>query len=303
MKKEIKIGIIMVITLGSLIWGVNFLKGKNFFSNSAHYYVIYDDVSGLLESNGVYVKGYKVGHVSTINFSDSTLSKLKVDLAISQDVHIPVGSRAKIYNLDLIGNKAVELAFSKNSKFYDEGDTIIGDVEITFSKQLEPYKVQAYNLLNSMDSLSNAIIKIFDRATVERMKETIKNIKSTTDVIENSSQDISETLKNFNTISRNLMDNNRKINNILVNLNTFSDSLTGLRFQSTIDKLNLLLNDSQALLQKLKEGNGTIGKLINEDTLYINLNKTANDLDTLINELKRNPKRYLNFSVFGNKNK
>ena len=90
MKKEIKIGLILIFALGSLIWGLNFLKGKNFFSNTKNYYVIYDDVSGLLESNGVYVKGYKVGYVSSISFSDSTLSQLKVVLAIKNDLDVPV---------------------------------------------------------------------------------------------------------------------------------------------------------------------------------------------------------------------
>jgi phospholipid/cholesterol/gamma-HCH transport system substrate-binding protein len=303
MKKEIKIGVILVLVLGSLIWGLNFLKGKNFFSKTKNYFVIYDDVSGLLESNGVYVKGYNVGHVSSISFSDSSLSQLKVVRAIQNDIHIPKGSRAKIYNLDLIGNKAVELAFARNTEYYKEGDTIVGDIEITFAKQLEPYKVQAYKLLNSMDSLSNSIIKIFDPVTIERMRETIKNIKTTTDMIENSSEDIAATLTNFNTMSKNLMDNNKKINNILTNLNTFSDSLSKVQIQSSIDKLNRLINDSHLLVKSMQNGEGTLGKLLKNDSLYNTLNKTTANLDSLITELKNNPKRYLSFSVFGGKSK
>jgi phospholipid/cholesterol/gamma-HCH transport system substrate-binding protein len=303
MKKEIKIGLILILALGSLIWGLNFLKGKNFFSKTKNYYVIYDDVSGLLESNGVYVKGYKVGYVSDISFSDSTLSQLKVVLAIKNGVHIPKGSRAKIYNLDLIGNKAVELAFSVNSKYYNEGDTIIGDIEITFAKQLEPYKVQAYNLLNSMDSLSNSIIKIFDPVTIERLRATIKNIKTTTDLIESSSNDISTIIDNFNTLSRNLVDNNKKINNILTNLNTFSDTLSKVHIQSSINKLDNLIADSHSLIMQMQNGSGTIGKLLQNDSLYNSLNKTTANLDSLITELKKNPKKYFSFSVFGGKGK
>lgn len=303
MRKEIKTGILMILTLGALIWGINYLKGKNFFSNTQSYYVIYDDVSGLLESNGVYIKGYKVGHVSDIDFSDSTLTQLRVVLAIKSDVSIPVGSRAKIYNLDLIGNKAVELEFSKSHQLYKKGDTIPGDVEFTFSEQIEPYKVQAYNLLKSLDSLSNAIIKVFNPKTINNFKETVKNLNTTTNVISESSEDIASTFHNIETITQNLKENNKKVSDILKNLNNLSDSLSKVQFGKSLNKLDKTVDETRELIAKLKDGNGTFSKLINNDSLYNNLNKTTSDLDSLINDLKMNPKRYLQFSVFGGKSK
>ena len=224
----------MVIVLGSVIWGVNFLKGKNFFSNTKNYYVIYDEVNGLLESNGVFIKGYKVGHVGDIDFSDKTLKKLRVVLAISSDVKIPAESKARIYSVDLLGTKAVELLFSQNEKNLKPGDTLVGDIEISVVKQLEPYKTQAYKLLNSMDSLSSSISRIFNSNTVKNLHETFKNIKVTTEALAKSSDAIEGSFSNIEFITRNLKENNRQINEILKNLESFSDTLSKIKLQKSI---------------------------------------------------------------------
>ncbi len=304
MRKEIKIGLIMIIALGVLIWGLNYLKGRNFFSKTVNYVVIYDDVSGLLESNGVYIKGYKVGNVHSISFSDSTLTQLRVILAIDRNVHIPVGTKARIYNLDLIGNKAVELIFSNNKTYYNENDTIIGEVEITIAKQLEPYKVQAYNLLNSLDSLTHAIYRIFDRPTVERIKLTIKNLQITTEAIANSMENTHQTIKNIEYVSLNLKENTTKLNTIMHNLQLFSRSLNQLQINETIGRLDSVLIQTQTLLTSIEKGNGTISKLIYSDSLYRNLQQSIIHLDSLLQDIKDQPNRYLYFSVFGkNKNK
>ena len=299
MKKEVKIGIIMAIVLGSLVWGISFLKGKNFFSDKKTYYVIYDDISGLDESNGVFVKGYKVGHVRDINFVDKSLKKIKVTLAIDKNIQIPLGSIARIYSLDLIGNKAIELKFSKNVTFCVEGETLYGDLEITLSQQLEPYKIQTYNLLKSADSLSNSIIPVFNVESVNNLKQTLYNIKTTTDEIAKSSLYINYSFQNIEAITHNLADNNKRINKILLNMEQISDSLSRLKIQQSFDKLDNTLDEANEIIVKIKSGQGSIGKLLSNDTLYKNLNSAAANLDTLVKDLKNNPKKYLQFSVFG----
>ncbi|MGC8803182.1 MAG: MlaD family protein, partial [Bacteroidales bacterium] len=248
MKQEVKIGLIMIFTLGILIWGANFLKGKNFFSRTYNYVVIYDDVSGLLESNGVYIKGYKVGNVHSIAFSDSTLTSLRVILAIDKDVRIPVGTRARIYNLDLIGTKAVELIFSKSKETYKPNDTIIGEVEITFAKQLEPYKVQAYNLLNSLDSLTHAILRIFDPTTSSRIRQTIKNIETLTAGMVDNLDNTSKSIENVKLFTQNLKDNNARINTTISQLQSFSAGLSQLQLKQTLNQLDTVLAQTQSLL-------------------------------------------------------
>lgn len=301
MKKELKIGIIMVIVLGSVIWGVNFLKGKNFFSNTKRYFVIYDEVNGLLESNGVFIKGYKIGHVSEIGFSDKSMKKLRVTLAIESDIKIPVASKARIYSVDLLGTKAVELLFSQSEKNLNAGDTLIGDLEVSVVKQLEPYKTQAYRLLNSMDSLSSAILKVFNSNSIKNLRETFTNIKVTTDALANSADVIDGSFSNIESITKNLKENNKQINEILSNLKNFSDTLNKMRLQSSINKLNQTLAGTAEILDNLKKGKGSLGKLINNDSLYNALVKSISDLDTLTRDLKKNPGRYVHFSVFGKK--
>jgi phospholipid/cholesterol/gamma-HCH transport system substrate-binding protein len=301
MKKEIKIGIIMAVSLGAMIWGVNYLKGKNFFSNTRSYSVFYNDVSGLKEANGVFIKGYKVGHVSNIEFSDMTLKKLHVVIALEKDILVPKGSLARIYSVDLMGTKAVELIFSTNESYLNQGDTLHGDVEISVTQQIEPYKLQFYNLLNSMDSLSNAILKVFNSATIKNLHATVKSITETSEAIESSSEYIKKSFENISSISENLKDNNRKVNEIIRNLDIFSDSLSHLKLNTSISKLNNAIDETNLLLSNLKNGQGTLGKLMTNDSLYYSLGKSISHLDSLVTDLKKNPKRYVRFSVFGKK--
>ncbi|MGC8824408.1 MAG: MlaD family protein [Bacteroidales bacterium] len=301
MKQEVKIGLIMIFTLGILIWGVNFLKGKNFFSRTYNYVVIYDDVSGLLESNGVYIKGYKVGNVHSIAFSDSTLTSLRVILSIDKDVRIPVGTRARIYNLDLIGTKAVELIFSKSKETYKPNDTIIGEVEITFAKQLEPYKVQAYNLLNSLDSLTHAILRIFDPTTSSRIRQTIKNIETLTAGMVDNLDNTSKSIENVKLFTQNLKDNNARINTTISQLQSFSAGLSQLQLKQTLNQLDTVLAQTQSLLLAMQSGQGTFSRLLYSDSLYQNLQQTVLQLDSLLLDIKAQPHRYMHFSLFGRK--
>ncbi len=291
----------MIFTLGILIWGVNFLKGRNFFSRTYNYVVIYDDVSGLLESNGVYIKGYKVGNVHSIDFSDSTLTSLRVVLAIDKDVHIPVGTRARIYNLDLIGNKAVELIFSKSKQMHKPYDTIIGEVEITIAKQLEPYKVQAYNLLNSLDSLTHAIMRIFDPATTARIRQTVKNIETLTAGMVDNLDNTSKSIENIRVFTQNLKENNARINATISQLQAFSTGLNQLQLKQTLNQLDTVLAQTQNLLLTMQSGDGTLTKLLYSDSLYQNLQRTILQLDSLLVDIQQQPRRYLHFSVFGRK--
>jgi len=302
-KKEIRIGFILVLTLAALIWGLNFLKGKNFFSRTKSYVVIYDDVSGLLKSDGVYVKGYKVGNVQSLSFTDSTLRKLTVVLAIKNNILVPKNTIAQIYSLDLIGNKAVQLYFSNEKKYLAEGDSLQGDIEISVAKQIAPYKLQAYNLLKDLDSLSEAVLRVFNPVTSNSLKEIIKNLHTATSVIVNSSDNINSTFENIETVTRNLRENNKRISEILKNLKTASDTLSQVKLLTSINKLNQTLDETHYIVSSIKNGSGTLGKLLKSDTLYNNLNKTSVDLDSLINDLKGHPDKYIRFSVFGSKKK
>lgn len=299
MRKELKIGVIMLIAIGSVIWGVNFLKGRNFFSNTKRYYVIYDDINGLVEANGVFIKGYKVGHVSDINFSDRTLTKLSVILAIESDILIPEGSKARIYSIDLLSNKAVELVFSNSKQYLKAGDTLVADMEISVAKQLEPYKIQLYHLLNSSDSLSNSILRIFNASTISNLRTIFNNIKVTSEALASNSDYLTASFDNIESITQNLKDNNKRINKIVKNLDILADSLSHLQISISINKLNQTLDESQRLLTNLQSGQGTLGKILINDSLYYSFMKSVADMDSLINDIKTNPHRYIHMSLFG----
>lgn len=303
MKKEIKIGIIIVLSLAALIWGVNFLKGKNFFKSTQSYVVIYDDVSGLLKANGVFIKGYKVGSVDNIGFSDESLTQLKVVLTIKDDVRIPKGSRARIYNLDLIGNKAVELIFSNRKEYYNENDTIPGEVEVTLAKMLEPYKDQADRLLSGLDSLSGSFLNILDPKNQQNFKSSLRNIEKLTGALSLGSEAMVSTMQNTSEFTNNLNQNNKRINDLVANLQQLSENLNQINYAASFEKLDNTLEESNQLLAAIRRGQGTLGQLVTNDTLYYNLNNASLRLDSLIEDIKSHPKRYLHISVFGRKDK
>lgn len=303
MKKEVKIGLIIVLSLAALIWGVNFLKGKNFFKSTKSYVVIYDDVSGLLKANGVFIKGYKVGSVDNIGFSDESMTQLRVVLTIKDDVKIPKGSRARIYNLDLIGNKAVELIFSNKKEYYKENDTISGEVEVTLAKMLEPYKDQANRLLAGLDSLSVSFLNILDPQNQQNFKSSLRNIEKLTAALSVGSEAMISTMQNTSEFTDNLNENNKKINELLANLQQLSKNLNQINYAASFEKLDNTLEESSQILTSIRSGNGTLGQLITNDTLYYNLNKASLRLDSLIEDIKARPRRYLHISVFGRRDK
>lgn len=306
-KKETKIGIAVVITLAFFIWGFSFLKGKNLLSSNDHYFAIYDHVDGLTEASPVHLSGYKVGVVESIKFHDKDKSKIVVRFSVNKNVQIPQNSSAVIYPETLIAGKAIKLLFSTSNSFYQSGDTIPGILEknlmTSLSEELLPVKNKIENLVESMDS----VLAIFDNTRRDNLKKSLDNIHLISDNLENlvDSEKIrlKNILSNVESISGNLKNNNEQITTILENFSNISDSLNQANIKSTLLNANKTLAEFSEITQKISQGQGTVGMLINNDSLYVNLNNLAADLDSLVIDLNENPNRYVHFSVFGKKNK
>ncbi|MEA2107542.1 MAG: MlaD family protein [Bacteroidota bacterium] len=306
-RKETKIGIAVVITIAFFIWGYNFLKGKNILSSSNHYYAVYEHIDGLEEASPVHLSGYKIGVVESIKFHKKDRSKIVVRFSVKKEIKLPENTTAVIYPETLIAGKAIKIIFSDSQNFYQSGDTIPGilekDLMSSLSEELLPIKNKIENLVVSMDS----VLAIFDNTRRDNLKKSLDNIHQISDelegLVESEKIRLSNILANVESISGNLKNNNEQITTILENFSNISDSLNQANIKSTLLNANKTLAEFSEISAKINQGEGTIGMLLNNDSLYVNLNNLAADLDSLVIDLNENPNRYVHFSLFGRKNK
>ncbi len=311
---EVKVGFLVILTIGMAIWGFQFLKGKNLFESRNTYYVIYDRVDGMDESSPVLVNGLKVGLVTDISFLHDSLNRIIVKMLIDNEFKIPDSSIAEIYGADLMGSKAIRLNFSKiKNNYYKSGDTLFSkieqDLKAQVSAQMLPLKTKAEELMLSIDSVMSVIQNIFNENTRDNLsktfssiKETIKNLERTSisldTLMQNEKYVLARIFANIESITSNLKNNNEKIALIINNFSAISDSLQKANIKETILNANSALGQANSILGKINRGEGSFGMLINNDTLYRNLENASRNLDKLMQDLKENPKRYVHFSLF-----
>jgi len=309
----IKIGITISITIIVLVWGVNFLKGKGLFETQDYYYVVYEKIDGLAVSSPVLINGYKVGRVSNIHFKPDYSGQLIVEFAVDKEFKIPRPATAQIFSSDLMGNKAINLIYGDEAGFQVSGDTLIsafeGSLSELVSMQMLPLKNKAEDLMKEMEDAIAIVTYVFNDTTkqnliksLQHMSMTFKNLESSTSnldsIVYGGKSKIEKVLANIESITTNLEANNRQISNIIRNVSTISDSLARSNVKSMMNDMALLMSQLNTSMEKINSGVGTIGMLVNNDSLYKNLEDVSYSLNRLLEDLRMNPKRYVHFSMF-----
>jgi phospholipid/cholesterol/gamma-HCH transport system substrate-binding protein len=317
-RKEIRVALFFVFGLFLLYWGINYLKGKDIFSNQMVLYAEYENVAGLQEANPIMLNGFKIGQVSTISFKEGGNGKLQVKLLITEDVDIPVNTIARIESSDLLGSKAVVFYLGDSKTNSKSGETIAGEIERDLkeevSMQILPLKHKAEELLSSFDSVLVILQTIFNENARDNLSRSFESIKNTISSLEHASYNLdtlmssqryrlSNIFANVESITDNLKNNNERITNIFKNLDAVSDSIVKSNFKSTINNANASLAQFNEVMTKINQGQGSMGMLVNNDSLYNNLQRSSEELDKLVEDLRLNPGRYLHFSVFGKSQK
>ena len=317
-KREHKIGFLSFAALLLFIWGFTFLKGRDLFVHEKHFFAIYSNVNGLVEGSTVSVSGLKVGRIDEINFLPTDATKVIIRFTIKNAINIPKNSVARIYSSDLLGTRALEIKLGNSPEYAAKGDTLISETQVSISEevslQMVPLKKKAEDLMLSIDSVMAVVQYIFNEKTRENIKNSFESIEQTIANLEQTSYSldtlvdsekgkVSNIFANIESISLNFRRNNQQISNVIENLNTITDSLAKANFVRVINNTNKAMTDASQILEKINKGQGSIGLLVNNDSLYNNLKKSSLDLDKLISDLKANPDKYVHFSIFGRKNK
>ncbi len=317
--KEFKIGVVVISAIGAFIWGLFFLKGTDLLSQKYVLYAVYPKIDGLIEANPLMIKGYKVGQVNKISLMKRGGEyQVLVKFLLTEDVKIPKNSIAKAVSSDLLGSKAVEIIYSEEKEFVASGDTLLAETEAglkeSVNKQLTPLQKKAEGLISSIDSVMTIVQFVLNDKTrdnlsksFESIKKAIESLEQTAykfdDLIATEKSKISSILTKLNSVADMLEKNTDKIESVINNLNTLSDSLAKADLKKTIDDADKTLIEFRKLLEQINSGQGSMGKLAKNDSLYNNLNRTSEDLDKLMKDLRVNPERYIHFSVFGRREK
>jgi phospholipid/cholesterol/gamma-HCH transport system substrate-binding protein len=317
-RKEAKIGIVMLLAIAAVYVGMNFLKGVNIFSTSKTYYGVYERVNGLQASNPVVLNGYRIGQVKAITLENSRRGLLTVELTIDQDIDIPKDSKAILRSKDLLGSMQIEIRLGKSAVLAMEGDTLTPDIEGDLvdevNAQIRPIKIKAEGLISSVDSVIKVIEAILNAQSQQDLIDSFKGINGAIRSLERTAfrvdtlvqeeqQKISAIFSNVQRLSEVLSANGNELDNIIKNFSQISDTLAQADIAQTIVTANAALNDVQKVIEKINSGEGSLGMLINNPDLYNKLEAAADNLDLLTEDLRVNPNRYVHFSVFGRKNK
>ena len=309
LSKEFKSGFIFLLAIVFLVYGLKYLKGLNVFQSNKPYYAIYDDIDGLQIGSSIRLNGFNVGMVNNIVLSNN--NKLLVTLNINSVDSIPINSVCKIVNQDLMGTKGVSLVLGKSDLFAKPGDTLQSGIENSLqdevNAQILPLKNKAEELIGSVDSLLTVVAAVLNKNTRKNLSNSIKSLDETFSILSktmikvdsmvyNNDKRVSKIILNLESITTNLNDSNSGIKPILYNLSLISDSLSNSNIGSLVENINNISNN-------INSGSGSLTKLMKDDKLYNNLEKSTSELAELIEDIKNNPKRYVNFSILGGTNK
>lgn len=307
-RNETKVGILAVVAITILIVGYGFLKGNNVFSTETELYARYKSVEGLTVSKPVLVNGFQIGRVSSLKLEPA--GTIVAQFKINPDYEIPENTIARLESTDLLGGKAIVFDLGNSKKYAEDGAFLEANNEKNLMEQVQPIQKKAEQIIGKLDSMLTSINSTinpefqrnFNRSFAS-VANTLETLEGTTTRLDNlvgaESGKISAIMSNLESISANFKNNNQRINGVMTNLEKVSDQLARANFENTIKNADKAVADMQLAINKVNNGQGSLGKLINDDGLYNNLNNASENLDKLMIDLKANPKRYVSFSVFG----
>ncbi len=307
---EAKIGFIVLATIALVIFGINYLKGKNVLKRTDVYYAVFNDIFGLKQSGNIYISGMKVGVINDIDFNRHKYNEILVALAVNKGITIPKNSVIELFSADLMGNRALRILPSSEKAAASYGDTLSSRVELdmlsSLKEELTPLTDEAKRAMISLDSLISALNSILDPNSQIKLRQIISALQESTSSLAvqlKPEGKLSQTIDNLEAFTKILSNNKEKLNTVFLNMQEITDSVAKSNLKNVISNMDKTFNQTQQLLLGINEGKGSLGLLATSDSLYNNLESATANLAILLDDLKNNPKRYVHFSIFGNKDK
>lgn len=305
-RNEFQIGLVGLITIIVMFFGIKFLKGSEMFSSNTTYYAFYDDVTGIHGGNYIYINGMKVGYVKSVKPANIMNSRFIVEISVNKKIKIPKDSKLTLFDAGIVSGKAMKIDLGKSTNYLSTKDTIMG----TIAKGLtDGISTDFSNIMSRIDTLTASLNNTLNIQTQENIRSAIANINTLSqrlnsiaqnaeNMVQQDRKKLDNILSNVENITQNLENNSQNINNIITNFNNISDTITKANVGKTLAEVNSSLENLNNVLKKIDSGKGNLGQLLNDDKLYENIINAANNLNILIADIKAHPKKYIKVSVF-----
>ncbi len=280
------------------------MKGTDFFNSTKRYYLVYENIDGLAQASDVILNGLPVGKVGERTMMEDGSNRIRVTIVVQNNVRIIKGSYAVLFDNGLLGGKALRLQLAEGTEAYEGGETIPTKVDMGITKE---FTEGAKPIMAKVDSALFKFNRIIDEKTDTAIQNILANLESTSSslkvLVKNADPKLQATLGSIADLTASLAQTEKKLKPILEKMNGVADSLQKAKIAQTVGNANKAIAELHQVIAKINKGEGSLGKLVNSDSLHTNLNKTVNDLDKLFIDMQANPKRYVHFSVFGKKEK
>ena len=300
---EVKIGLIGIVTLVVLIWGINYLKGRNILKSNYSLHAYYEDSGGLEVSSSVLMNGVKIGYVDDIELDPRASRPIHVILHIEKAYRINRGATAVLFSADILGSKALRIEPSGMEGYYQTNDTIASatetDMIASIKAQVMPVMEQIGALAESLDSVAHRIDNLLEPEAPGEILQHLSEVSASLSAALVPGGSLYNSLQNLESFSSMLNSQEDEIASMTTHLNSISEALDSAGIDQIADELKATAVSINKLLEQVTSGEGSMGKLIYSDTLYSNLTNLIADLDSLVVDLEENPKDYVHFSLFG----
>jgi phospholipid/cholesterol/gamma-HCH transport system substrate-binding protein len=311
--KEAKVGLFVALAITLLYFGYNFLRGRKFFSTYNTYFVVYENVEGLVSSTAVYVNGFKVGQVEEISMPDMLRTdSILVKIFVQGKIQIKSNSTALVTKSGLLDGNVISINFDdKPADILKDGSYLFGareeDLFTSINNMVSPIKTKSEQVLVTLDKVLSSLQKVFNEKGTQNLTNSVVDLsgalramrlttESLNKIVNENGNSLSKTMNNVQSISATIAKNNNEISKTIKNFSRFSDTLVN---SNIIYNLAQVTKELNAVTSKLNKGEGSLGKMINDKELYDNLNKSTIELNLLLKDMQRYPGRYVNVSVFG----
>lgn len=301
MRKEVRIGLFAAAVTAAAVFTVEFLKGKDIFSKTDTYYIIYPSVDGVDVSTAVTVGGYTAGRVSDVEYNPETMN-YTVTVSVSREFTFPDDSRMEVYSSDIMGTRKIRIAAGSSNTTAESGDTIRGiiepDILSSLAGSIEPVAAGLDTLVRGLNRTVESVNLILDENSRDRINSILGNMEAITEnlsltasTFRDKNPEIRQIITRLSSISARLDSAAVSAAGTLDNAEAVTASLRDARIGETVESIH-------SLVLRLQDPSGSLGRLIVSDSLYNSLTQLSNDLDSLVRKIEDDPKRYIKISVF-----
>ncbi len=292
--KEMMIGACVLIALAILFFGIEYLKGVSIFRPSNYYYAVYTDVKGLEVSAPVMVNGYKIGQVDNVELMYDRPGNVLVSMSLDKKFRIPVNSKALIES-SLLGTASVKIEMARGSEFYTPGDTVPAGIASGMMDQVSEQLLPGVS--GMMPKLDSIFTNINNLTGNEALLQSFKNIEELTATLNSTAKALNTTVRTLPSTVGSVNGVISSVDSLVADLNRVTSEIANAPIDSTLSNFNRISADLAAITGQLQDPNSTVGALLNDSGLYDNLTKASQSLDSLLVDIRKNPKRYISIKL------